>query len=187
MPIDERAVPITRPCPVQLGALLGSTGAPRWFCGHCEKDVHILTNMTEREVRALFASRGGERLCVAYNVREDGKLRLRPEPAFVPARSLRRARWGLGATAAATLALAVCDPLGVSAPRGEAEPPHAVEFLPAIEPPYAGEVEIPLVAGGLPPVDPSAWEPEEPAPPTVPEVVEPARKRVGELAIPDTP
>jgi len=75
---------------------------------HCSKDVHALSNMTEREVRALFADHVGEQLCVSYRVRDDGMLSLLPDPAVVPVQALRRSRVALAAAAAATFSLAAC-------------------------------------------------------------------------------
>lgn len=108
MAIEQRVVPITRPCPVDLDALSEHAGAKRWFCGHCDKHVHALSNMTEPEVRTLFAAHVGEQLCVSYSVRDDGTLFTQPEPAVVPAQALRRPRRALAAAAAATLSLAAC-------------------------------------------------------------------------------
>jgi len=123
MTIDRRIVPITRPCPVDLDTVAEHAGAKRWFCGHCSKDVHALSNMTEREVRALFADREGEQLCVSYRVRDDGMLSMQPEPAMVPVQALRRSRVALAAAAAATLSLAACvNPPG-SVEDSEGTPP----------------------------------------------------------------
>lgn len=107
MSIEQRMVPVTRPCPVDLRAVSEHAGAKRWFCGHCDKHVHALSNMTEREVRGLFSDHAGEHLCVSYSVLDDGTLSMLPEASVVPAQALRRPRMAFAA-AAATLSLAAC-------------------------------------------------------------------------------
>lgn len=65
--------------------------AQRRFCDKCDKHVHNLSEMTEREARALLERAEGASLCVRYRVRTDGNVRFRPQArraGFVAALSL---------------------------------------------------------------------------------------------------
>lgn len=109
MAVDNRQVPIQRPCPVTLAADRHASGARSWHCDHCDKRVHVLSNMTESEARGFLQTHAGEKVCVTYAVDAGGAIRFRPEPpAIVPVASLTRRRAvaavGLG------LALAACTP-----------------------------------------------------------------------------
>jgi hypothetical protein len=116
MAVHGRDVEIQRPCPVALDPRRADGGVRSWYCGHCEKSVHVLSNMTEREARALLAAREGQAMCVTYAVRADGSIRFAPEPEATPTpattivpvaaltRRRRRAALGLG------VALAACTP-----------------------------------------------------------------------------
>lgn len=67
-------VPIGSPCSVDWGAMTGDDR--RRFCGQCNKHVHDLSAMREREAKALLAT--GDKLCVRYTVKPDGTMRHRP-------------------------------------------------------------------------------------------------------------
>lgn len=112
MALHDRDVEIRRPCPVKLSPDRAQGGARSWYCGHCEKSVHVLSNMTENEARTFLEARAGQDLCVTYAVRRDGSIRFQaeppPEPAVVPITALtsrrKLAAVGLG------MALAACAP-----------------------------------------------------------------------------
>jgi hypothetical protein len=113
MGLKENDVEIRRPCPVKLDPARAQGGAKSWYCGHCEKSVHVLSNMTEVEARDFLGARVGEDLCVTYAVRKDGSIRFRPEPEVasdvVPVTALTRRRAAIAA-AGLGLALAACAP-----------------------------------------------------------------------------
>lgn len=112
MAVQPRDVEIRRPCPVELDPARTRSGARSWHCDHCDKAVHVLSNMTEREARALLAERDGQDLCVTYAVKKDGTIRFRAEaPAIVPVAALARRRPALAAAAIGLgVALAACAP-----------------------------------------------------------------------------
>lgn len=116
MAVHRRHVKVTSPCPIELPADRGSRGEKGWYCGHCRKNVHVLSNLTEREARALLAANVGRDMCVTYAVRADGSIRFRPEPEapLVPPGALIRRRAAAAAAAAAAVglsaALAACTP-----------------------------------------------------------------------------
>ena len=119
MAVEQRHVRITSPCPVELDPNRGKDGAKSWYCGHCEKNVHVLSNMSEGEARSLLADKVGEDLCVSYAVRKDGTIRFKEptpavDPTVVPLASVRRrpSRPAAAAAVAAglTAALAACTP-----------------------------------------------------------------------------
>jgi hypothetical protein len=113
MAVRERDVEIRRPCPVRLDPDRARGGVRSWYCGHCEKSVHVLSNMTEKEARRFLVEREGEDICVTYAVRRDGSVRFRPEPTpaapVVPVSALTRRR-NLAAAAGLGMALAACTP-----------------------------------------------------------------------------
>jgi hypothetical protein len=83
-----------------------------WHCGHCDKAVHVLSNMTEREARAFMDERAGQDVCVTYAVRKDGSIRFAPEPVvapIVPVSALSR-RTRVAAAVGLGVALAACTP-----------------------------------------------------------------------------
>jgi hypothetical protein len=115
MTVRARDLEIRRPCPTRLDPQRADGGVKSWYCGHCEKSVHVLSNMTQSEARAFLAAREGQDLCVTYAVRRDGTIRFAPEPApardrsVVPVGALVRRRHALAA-AGLGLALAACAP-----------------------------------------------------------------------------
>lgn len=111
--MHQRNVKIQRPCPITLDSNRTAGGVHSWYCGHCEKSVHVLSNMTERQARSFLQEHAGEFLCVTYAVSRDGLIRFKPEsnsePQMVPvsaltSRSRRLAAASFGA------ALAACTP-----------------------------------------------------------------------------
>ena len=167
MALHDRDVEIRRPCPVKLSPDRARDGARSWYCGHCEKSVHVLSNMTETEARGFLEERAGTDLCVTYAVRRDGSIRFKPEPppeAIVPLSALTRRRAiaavGLG------MALAACSPhehpkvhkaqIEVNDEPGSLPTPPIVPDAPVEPDPdemlVDGELTVePMVRGELPP------------------------------------
>ncbi len=149
MAVEQRHVRITSPCPVELDPKRGKDGAKSWYCGHCDKNVHVLSNMTEGEARSLLAAKVGQDLCVSYATHEDGTIRFKApaapaaDPTVVPLSSLRRpsSRPAAAAAVAAglTAALAACTP-HERVDRPQPQPQVVVQ-------------EQPLEAGGIEPVE----------------------------------
>lgn len=117
MAVEQRHVQITSPCPVKLDPNRGKDGAKSWYCGHCEKNVQVLSNMTEPEARSLLEEKVGQDLCVSYAVKSDGTIRFKApaaDPTVVPLsrvrRPPRRAATAVAAAAGLTAALAACTP-----------------------------------------------------------------------------
>lgn len=105
-------VTVTSPCPVDLDetGLRGTGNA--WHCGHCSKTVHVLSEMTEPQARALLVASEGQKICVSYRMSPEGQIRFKaepPPPAVVPISALRRRPAALAA-AAIGVALAACAP-----------------------------------------------------------------------------
>jgi hypothetical protein len=90
MSVEPKQVEITSPCPITLDRSGASPGDRELFCGHCSKEVHLLSHMREAEARELLARRAGEDICVSYAIRPDGRIRFRPEPTVIPASALIR-------------------------------------------------------------------------------------------------
>jgi hypothetical protein len=109
MPIAPEQVQISSPCPVDLDETGLRGKGKSWHCGHCDKAVHVLSQMTESDARAFLRDNAGQDVCVSYAIKPDGEIRFRPEATIVPITSLVRrpariAAVGLG------LALAACTP-----------------------------------------------------------------------------
>ena len=68
MAVHRRHLKVVSPCPIELDPERGKRGERTWYCGHCQKNVHVLSNMTEPEARALLRSNEGKDLCVSYAV-----------------------------------------------------------------------------------------------------------------------
>ena len=111
-------VPIIRPCPVEFEAEDFGSERRRFFCDHCDKNVHVLSNMTRREAEAFVEASRGEDLCVSYLRDEEGEIQFAPEPkafsqgSIVPLSRLRRSPRTAAAAAGLALALAACTPHG---------------------------------------------------------------------------
>lgn len=161
MTVRARDVEIRRPCPVRLDPSRAHGSARSWYCGHCEKSVHVLSNMTEHEARTFLAERTGQDLCVTYAVRRDGSIRFAPEPpparepAVVPVSALARRR-NVAAAVGLGLALAACAPHdnpGVEAGVRIVDPPaHGGRSTPTIpDAPRPAEPDEVLVDGNMAP------------------------------------
>lgn len=80
--LHRRQLPVISACDEFVGR--EATDHAPAHCTHCAKDVHDLSRLTEDEVIALIARRGGD-LCVSYRVRDDGSIELRSRrPRFAP-------------------------------------------------------------------------------------------------------
>lgn len=157
MTVRDRQIPITSPCPIDLDRSGVAPEDREMFCEHCTKEVHLLSNMTEAEVRELMRERAGEDICVSYAMASDGAIRFRPEPKpeLVPAARLVRPRPAaarFGASMAASLGtaalLAACTPHSDAKPDEEQPVIEVVEEVeePPVPPPVAGGItahEIP--------------------------------------------
>lgn len=113
MAVNQQHVAIQSPCPTTLDPARSAGGVRNWYCGHCEKSVHVLSNMTEREARDFLAANEGKDICVTYAVKPDGTIRFKappPPPApIVPIESLARRRRAVAAVGLG-VALAACAP-----------------------------------------------------------------------------
>ncbi len=110
--MDSKNLPITGPCPIDLDAIGFDRTSKRSHCGHCEKSVHVLSNMTEREARAFMTENAGKNLCVSYARRQDGSVAFKPEPTpqIVPLTRLSRRPAAAAAGLGLAIALAACTP-----------------------------------------------------------------------------
>ena len=71
MNTDTSAWRITKPCTADWDQMRGDD--QRRFCEHCQKHVHNVSAMSQRE-RADFAKASNEPACVTYYQRPDGKV-----------------------------------------------------------------------------------------------------------------
>lgn len=159
MAVDPRTVEIQSPCPVDLDAA-GIRGAGRsWHCGHCDKAVHVLSQMTEREAEAFLRDHAGQDVCVSYAMSPSGEIRFRPEPvpALVPLTSLARRRSPRVAAIGVGLALAACaphdNPRAIPAPVEQLEHRPTPVVIPTA-PPAPMEHDDIMVDGGMRVPDP---------------------------------
>ena len=101
------------------------------FCGACQKKVHDLSAMPERDARAFLQS--DDDICISYLSTADGEVRFQPS-RIVPLHRLAR-RASMATAAGLSLALAACAPHG-DGPQieetTETQRPALVEFEPAI-------------------------------------------------------
>ncbi len=152
MALRDRDIQIRRPCPVQLDPDRARGGVKSWYCGHCEKSVYVLSNMTESEAREFLSRRVGQDLCVTYAVRRDGTIRFEPDPTVVPVTALTRGR-KVAAAVGLGLALAACAPHDnpdVQANLRIADPPTHAASVPTI-PDAPGHGDEMLVDGMVAP------------------------------------
>lgn len=190
MSIQVDQLPITSPCPINLDRSGVSAKDRQMFCEHCTKDVHLLSQMTESEARALMNREAGKDICVSYVPRSDGSIRFRPEPAFVPATALTRAQPRTRTVRAnhrlslalGGMLLAACTPHGDAEPKqdplrvevpadevipcdddgsNEPEPDYAIAGGLRAEPIELEPVEGGLVPPELEPEDEPKPEPED--------------------------
>ncbi len=165
MSVNKEQVEILSPCPITLDRSAVRPEDRKMHCDHCVKDVHMLSNMSEREARDFLSEHAGEDICVSYAVQRDGQIRFRREPPLVPVSALRprtRApmpaspgRPGRVARIASTLGtailLAACAPhSNTSAIQSDMGETQTVRDLPVIpvEQPCDPEDEM-LVEGGI--------------------------------------
>lgn len=137
--------------------------AVRRFCDKCDKHVHNLSEMTERQATALLDAEDGARMCVRYRVGGDGRIRFRPE--------VRRA----GFVAALSLAMAACT--GYAEPDALESPDAAMVCRDASG--YAVDCELAqleTIPDAVPESTPSQQDPAEPEPTPKPEEVEPVEE-----------
>ncbi|GEM_PF-1107540 len=165
MSVQTEQLPITSPCPITLEREGISAQDKQMFCAHCTKDVHLLSNMRENEVRALLRDRAGDDICVSYAMQKNGSIRfadskdqavrVQPTPALVPVTHLRRrsASHSLVASLAASVAvigtsaiLAGCTPHAESEVQTDAQAEPSKGHL--LEGPREREVEE-IVDGGI--------------------------------------
>jgi hypothetical protein len=84
MTIHRRQLPIASPCRSFEGRAATATSPA--FCTRCDKPVHDLSRLTEREVVTLLARHRETGLCVSYRARKDGAIAMRtPQPPIAPA------------------------------------------------------------------------------------------------------
>ena len=129
--MDGSKLPITGPCPIDLDAIGFDRSQPRSHCSHCDKSVHILSNMTERDAKAFLKEHAGQKLCVSYARDARGRVRFKPEvnAPVVPLARLRRRRPATAAGLGLAAALAACTPHNPihDQPAGELIPVEQVE------------------------------------------------------------
>ena len=114
MSVQSKQVEITSPCPITLDRSGVAANDRELFCGHCSKEVHLLSHMSESEARTFMAERAGDDICVSYAIKPDGSVRFRPEPPpLIPVSALTRPLQRLTVAAsigAAWLGLTGCTP-----------------------------------------------------------------------------
>lgn len=166
MTVAANEVEIQRPCPVDLPEDFRG-GARNRHCGHCNKTVHLLSTLTEREAQTFLAANEGKDICVTYLVGTDGNIQFRPEPTVVPLSALRRPRKVAAAAAVGLgLALAACaphdNPRALSETRSVVQVQSKVDVPAKPSEPCEPPVEQ-LVAGGIgPAMEPPVIEPPKP-------------------------
>lgn len=84
-------LPILGPCPSDVD-LERDRERTRVFCDACRKDVHLLSHMTQAQAEDFLNAHAGERLCVSYEVDEDGAVSFKPAIASSPASSMATRR-----------------------------------------------------------------------------------------------
>lgn len=109
MAVLRSELEIESPCPITLSRELSDGRYRAWDCSHCQKTVHVLSAMTEREARVFLKNNEGKDLCITYMAGEDGEIRFQPEK-IVPLSRLVRRRSAVAAAATMAVALAACAP-----------------------------------------------------------------------------
>ncbi|MCB9568317.1 MAG: hypothetical protein H6710_14095 [Myxococcales bacterium] len=179
-------LPINTPCDESWSAMRG--GPSRRFCDVCARDVHDLSQMTERDARTLLAG-ASERLCVRYAIGHDGAIRFQPEASAAPPpptnlvqlRTPTRDRpAAIARAAAAAVVLAACTPHHHDEEPPCAEPEIVQELgqggVEGIMEPPPPPPPPPIVQGGIGP------ELEPPPPPPPPPIVEDPPAVMGQVA-----
>ena len=98
-------VPVDDPCGASWEAMDGEGGRRR--CGHCDRDVVNLSQMTEREAEEFVEEH--EAPCVRYHVTRDGKLVFRHPQVERQQRGVRRLLGAAALVAPLLLAGTGCD------------------------------------------------------------------------------
>jgi hypothetical protein len=173
--MKSQNLPITGPCPIDLDAIGFDRASKQAHCGHCDKSVHNLSNMSRDEAASFLKQNAGKKLCVSYARRTDGTILFKgPPPSVVPLSRVRAsARRAMPAAAALGLAaaLAACTPHGSDEP-GRANPAKVEQHQPnKVEPPKVEPDRVEIQLAGMMPI-PEKIEPE-------PEIVD------GEMPIPE--
>lgn len=122
--MHKRDLPIPSPCAADFGDMRADAPERR-FCDRCDKHVHDLSLLSEREARELLERES--RPCVRYLVdRGSGELVFRPEPILgPPSRAQLQGLKHLLAAAALVLPLGIVACEG-DAPTAQANAPIAV-------------------------------------------------------------
>jgi hypothetical protein len=104
MRASEIAIP--KPCPIDLRELVANAGE-QFHCPQCDRNVYVLSHMSEVEVAAVIERRQRDNLCVAFLQTAAGDVHFRVPPKLVPPSRLRAPRELLRASALA-LGVAAC-------------------------------------------------------------------------------
>lgn len=92
------------PCPIDLTERVERTEGESFHCDHCDRQVHVLSHMSEAAAAELLARRKREHLCVAFVRRPDGNVHFRGAEQVVPSSRLRR----MVRASALALSMAAC-------------------------------------------------------------------------------
>jgi len=103
---------IASPCPADWNKMAGDERVRH--CAECNLNVYNLSAMTERQVQALIAESGGQRLCTRFYRRADGTVLTQDCPWSF--RAMRRKVSRLGA-AVLTALMSVTVAMGKNKPR----------------------------------------------------------------------
>lgn len=161
---------ITSPCPIDLDARGVDRSGPGFRCDHCERDVHVLSNMSREAASNFIEAHRGQKVCVSYRRDQDGRILFADDPhderdehdehdaparlsaPLVPVSRLRRAA-ALPRAASVALLVAACAPHGETPPPDEdpvevlaRDPAPGVHVVPLIQEeddePWVGEAII---------------------------------------------
>jgi hypothetical protein len=139
MSVHHEEIRITSHCPIDLDRSGVGDGDRSLHCEHCVKDVHLLSNMSEKDAREFMRERAGEDIGVSYAIGAGGKIRFAPErsncasssrPAFVPVSALRR-RVASSSPARALMSMGAAMLLAACAPHSSTSAIKADEETPA--------------------------------------------------------
>lgn len=112
----------------------------QWFCTHCDKQTHNLSDMTEAQAYRFLADHAGQHVCVSYAADANGDIIFRePEPPY--ALRMPWQRRGVRLLAAAALAAPLtAAPLlgGCKGDPTNAAPPTPAVVAQAVEPAATG-------------------------------------------------
>ena len=140
---------VESPCPAGKGIPAGASE----HCGQCDRSVHNLNRMSDRERREFMGACSGK-VCVAYTIR-------------MPIRSRALGLTALAATALASLPVAADTPGGD--PAGD-PPTGAMSPVPGYQPPLPScdDYEM-VIVGGVDKGDQAEWVDDgKDAPPDLP-------------------